>query len=323
MKALQRMLLLLDPSLERTPAVERSIALARAANAQLWLALHDRGPRLGPLGLIDRPWARRVEGLMRDQLSERLRDLRHALLSEGVPEVQVIDDRNRLTAKRVADDVTHHRIDLVIKSVGRPSAQRKRVLLPFDWELLRSCPVPLWMAGAHDTARPKQMIVAAVDPVHPEHGAGALNDRILDTANWLQARGPSELRVLSAFAGIPPGLQALDPFPVAIGLPDAELHEQLRTDHQRALQALVAAHALPAETAMVLNGDPSTSLLDTVTRLQPDVLVIGSLHRRGLDRLFIGSTAERVIGEVACDVLVVPAPAARGRPAVRKPVVAD
>ena len=41
------------------------------------------------------------------------------------------------------------------------------------------------------------------------------------------------------------------------------------------------------------------------TSSAPDIVVMGALSRSGLERVFIGNTAERVLGSLACDVLVV------------------
>jgi universal stress protein E len=42
-----------------------------------------------------------------------------------------------------------------------------------------------------------------------------------------------------------------------------------------------------------------------VERLGADVLVMGAVSRSRLQELFVGSTAERVLDRIACDVLVV------------------
>jgi len=36
-----------------------------------------------------------------------------------------------------------------------------------------------------------------------------------------------------------------------------------------------------------------------------DVMVMGAVSRRGLDRIFLGSTAERVLDRLPCDLLIV------------------
>lgn len=316
MKPIRRILVVLDPSLMHTPALDRAEALARALKAQLWLALFDRGPRLGVLGLMDRAEARRLEGLMREQESTRLEELRERVAGSGALTVHSIDDRASLTAARLVSHVRGNDIDLVIKDVGHESSLRRLVFLPLDWELLRGCPVPLWMVGASAGGLPKR-IVAAVDPVHPEHGAGALNDAILDMARTLRETGPSHIRVFSAYPGLPAGLQGLDPMGTSLGYSADELYERLRLDHRAALEALIQKQRLAADAGVILYGPPAFSILDALEAFRADVLVVGTLRRHGLDRLLLGSTVERLIGEAPCDILAVPAPERTGRAANR------
>ena len=51
-----------------------------------------------------------------------------------------------------------------------------------------------------------------------------------------------------------------------------------------------------------------------------DLIVMGTHGRTGLERLVLGSVAERVMKDAACSVLVVKLP--RGVPATEKPEVA-
>lgn len=306
MKPIRRILLVLDPSLQRTPALARAQALAVALKAQLWLALYDRGPQLGVLGLLDRAEAHTLEAMMREQESRRLAELRQAVAEETSLTVHTIDDAHRLSAQRLEAHVAQHDIDLVIKDVGHESALRRLVFLPLDWELLRSCPAPLWMVGAGASGLPKR-IVAAVDPVHPEHGSGALNDAIFAMARALRDTGDGHLRVFSAYAGLPAGIQGMDPMGLSLSYSLDELYERLRVEHVAALDRLLAEQGLPADSGTMLYGPTAFSILDALETFQPDVLVVGTLRRHGLDRLLMGSTVERLIGEAPCDIVAVPA----------------
>lgn len=304
-RPIRSILLILDPGLSPTPAMSRALALAQALKAQLWIGLFDRGPRLGFWGALDREHAHRLESQMRDQESERLAELRLQLKEQSGLTVRVIDDRERASAERMIEQAVRHDIDLVIKDVGHESALRRLVFLPLDWELLRTSPVPVWLVGAGAQGLP-QSIVAAVDPVHPEHGAGALNEEILGLGKMLSDAGAGALRVCSAFSGLPPGLPALDPMGASIGLAHEELYEKLRVEHRDALRALMTRHGLPVECAEMLYGVPTFCLLDAMSAAPPDLLIVGTLRRHGLDRLLMGSTVERLIGAAPCDVLAVP-----------------
>lgn len=306
MPAIRRILLILDPSLARTPALERAVALARAVKAELWVGLFDAGPGLGIWGVLDRDQARRLESVMRDQESARLNDLVQGLREHDHVNVQVIDDRARPNAEHIVAEIARNQIDLVIKDVGHDSALRRMVFVPLDWELLRTSPMPVWLVAAKSGGLP-QRVAVALDPVHPEHGAGELNEALIAAARAIGAPGGAQLRLLSVFSGLPPELMALDPYASGLAFPDEEFLERLRVAHRGAFHGLIARHGLHADSAEILYGQPVDCVLDAVGNIHPDVLVVGTLRRHGLDRLFMGSTAERLVGRAPCDVLVVPA----------------
>jgi nucleotide-binding universal stress UspA family protein len=63
-------------------------------------------------------------------------------------------------------------------------------------------------------------------------------------------------------------------------------------------------------SAGVQHGDPSGVILLHARSSRPDLIVLGTHQRTGLDRLRAGSVAERVVSQAAQPVLVVPARAA-------------
>lgn len=314
MKSIRRILLILDPSLARTAAMERAVAIATALKAELWLGLFDAGPGLGIWGVLDREEAHDLEARMRDQESLRLDDLVRGLRDYEHLSVQSIDDRGRPNAERIVAEVLRRKIDLVIKDAGHDSLLQRLIHTPLDWELLRTCPVPVWLVAAKFAGLPKR-VAMAFDPVHPEHGAGALNEAMLAAAQTIAAPGKASIRLLSAFAGLPTGLPALDPGATGLAFPYEEFQERLRVAHRVAFDKFLAQHGLPQDGAELLYGPAAASVLEAVGVFHPDVLVVGSLRRHGLDRMFMGSTAERLVGRAGCDVLVVPVDAAVPGPA--------
>lgn len=55
----------------------------------------------------------------------------------------------------------------------------------------------------------------------------------------------------------------------------------------------------------VKEGDPRAMVLDYAAAWNPDLIVVGSHGRKGLDRFLIGSVAESVARHAACSVLIV------------------
>ena len=57
--------------------------------------------------------------------------------------------------------------------------------------------------------------------------------------------------------------------------------------------------------AFILSGKPADAIIETAREKKADIIVLGSHGRTGLEKLLMGSVAERVIVLAACPVLVV------------------
>jgi universal stress protein A len=87
----------------------------------------------------------------------------------------------------------------------------------------------------------------------------------------------------------------------------AKLVEELVREHARALEEL-AAHrrdrvAFGAPIAQA--ADPRDLILAAASRIEADLIVMGTHGRRGLSRLVLGSVAEDVLRRAPCPVLAV------------------
>jgi nucleotide-binding universal stress UspA family protein len=78
-----------------------------------------------------------------------------------------------------------------------------------------------------------------------------------------------------------------------------EAEKNAKTAKEAALKAGVAAKAF------ILSGKPADAIIETAKDAQADLIVVGSHGRTGLEKLLMGSVAERVIVLSSCPVLVV------------------
>jgi nucleotide-binding universal stress UspA family protein len=67
---------------------------------------------------------------------------------------------------------------------------------------------------------------------------------------------------------------------------------------------------------VLLAGDPAGEIIRYATEARADLIVLGTHGRTGLDRLLMGSVAEKVLRGAPCSVLVVKMP--RAAPAVEQ-----
>ncbi len=97
-----------------------------------------------------------------------------------------------------------------------------------------------------------------------------------------------------------------DGMPVMTG----ELLTQIRTDLAAALERVrrdVAAAGVPVDTAL-LDGVPSTEIVELARRGGFDLVVMGTHGRTGIKHALLGSVAEKVVRKAPCPVLTVRLP---------------
>ncbi|MDH3603950.1 MAG: universal stress protein [Candidatus Tectomicrobia bacterium] len=58
---------------------------------------------------------------------------------------------------------------------------------------------------------------------------------------------------------------------------------------------------------LIVTGKPAETIVSWAASKQPQVLILGTHRRHGLDHLLLGSITERVLRQALCSVLVVPA----------------
>jgi nucleotide-binding universal stress UspA family protein len=91
----------------------------------------------------------------------------------------------------------------------------------------------------------------------------------------------------------------------------AHAYQALRDRTARDAGALVASAARQLQDAgfrtstVVLEGEPRRVILDCAATWRPDLIVVGSRGKSGLDRLLLGSTSEHIARHAACSVEIV------------------
>jgi nucleotide-binding universal stress UspA family protein len=91
------------------------------------------------------------------------------------------------------------------------------------------------------------------------------------------------------------------------GMPP-NIQEKLKDEARAALKkakALFDAKNLPVETVLEMGLVPANSIISKAQEGKYDRIVIGSTGRSALERVFMGSTATKVVAHAPCEVTVV------------------
>jgi universal stress protein E len=277
------------------PVVERAGWLAERVGAAVELFACDYDSDIDA-GRVATVWV--PEPGVREQLlathRRRLETLAEPLRRRGIDvSVEVAWDYPQHEA--VLRHVAARRPWLVAKNTVHHNIVQRTLLTNTDWQLVRTCPVPLLLVKPREIA-PRPIVLAAVDPVHEHDKPAALDDAIYRFAADLADKADGSLQVVHAFST-----------PLGVELPP-DVRERLATEHRDAMASFTSSHAIPAENVHLLEGLAHECLQHAVEAQHADFLVMGVIARRGFDALFIGSTAARVLDRLPCDLIVIKAP---------------
>ncbi len=205
------------------------------------------------------------------------------------------------THESMIREVVRERIDLVVADSHRHNPMARLMLSNTDWQLIRLCPCPVLLTKADRSYEHLQVLVS-VDPLHAHAKPESLDVQLLTygkTLSTLFSGGLHAAHFYPLTMMIPTGFMG-EPLP----LPSAVMAEYARRAEQ-AFTALVHGPALKGLGTYCRPGMAVVELPALVRELAPHLVVMGAVSRSGIKRLFIGSTAERVIDELACDVLII------------------
>lgn len=217
----------------------------------------------------------------------------------------------RVQAMAVAEKPAHEAIvrraiatqaDLIVTGTRHHGFADRMLLRHTDWELVRHAPAPLLLVKS-DRAATKAVVLAAIDPLHAHAKPARLDGRILDVAENMATMLNGTLHAVHAYiplsvmlaTGIGEPL-AWDPTPL-----DADYTKRVTKAFAHELQST----RIPTSRRHLRVGNAAKELVDCATRIRATLVVMGAVSRSGLERLFVGSTDERALDELTCDVLIV------------------
>jgi len=295
---LETILVVLDAARHRNAALRRGIELARRSGAVLHLCLFDHDPMIQLYGEDLEPNVRRAA------IAHFIDTRMHPLAADAA---ELAGQGLRVECDVVWAPAPHQAIiakaieigaDLVIKNLDE-IAPRRFFLRPLDWKLLRMLPADLMLLRADSAVLPRR-IVATVDtgdsPSHP----GTLNEAVVRHSLRLARYAEAELH-----------LAHVAPYIAGGEMVDHRLQSSYKKKIDRdvtAFRQFAEAQGVPCDRCHLLSGEAAPSLVRFGERIGADTLAMGSVFRSAWDRFMLGTTAEQLLAESACDILMIKEP---------------
>mgnify|MGYP001074606093 FL=1 len=282
----------LAPEERSQPAVERAAKLAAAFRAELILFHAALEPAISGRSLFD---SRRLAALRGAVVATRramLEKLCAQLQARGITArcAVVWEDPPYAAVIRAA---IRDNADLVVIGAHRPRASRLPILRQNDWELMRYCSRPLLIV--RQPVKRSGAVVAAVDPSHANDKPAALDVELAKAGAVLAAGLNTELHVAHC---IPDSA-----FPLGHITPKDRL--RMKRERQARVEEVLEKARVDARKVHMLDGLVEVALPVLLRKVHAQALVLGALSRRWLQGFVVGNTAERLIHETTCDLLIV------------------
>jgi len=303
MRTISKVLSVVDPTADDQPAMQRAAWLAKQTGAELELLVCYYNEYLSGDRLFDSPSLEKARHEVMANQEQHLEVLAEPFRKDGVVVVT--------TAKwdhPLYEGIVRHAIassaDIVFKDTHHHSAVERALLTNTDWNLIRTCPAPLWLVKPHDLAD-SPVFVAAIDPMNQHDKPAALDDEILQICKLLGEKVDGDIHAFHSYDPRIAVATATANAYIPVSLPFDEIEQQMHEDHQKRFNEITSFHSVDDDHAHLVAGLTHEELPLIAESLNADVVVMGAVARNRWKRLFIGATAERTLEHLPCDLLIV------------------
>lgn len=303
MRKISQILCVIDPTADAQPALRRAAWLARsvAAELELFVCYYNEylsGDRLFDSPSLEKARAEVIAGHEKylDKMAEPLRQSGLVVRTKAVWDHPLYEGVVRRASAIGAD--------MVFKDTHHHSVVSRALLTNTDWSLIRTCPVPLWLAKPGDPPE-KKIFLAAIDPLNTHDKPAALDDEILVLSKMLAQKTDAEIRVFHSYDPRIAVATATANAYIPVSLPFDEIEEQMREQHEKRFSEITNFHGIDDNKAHLIAGLTHEELPQLASDLKATVVVMGAVARNPWKRLFIGATAERTLDHLPCDLLII------------------
>mgnify|MGYP001819212670 FL=1 len=303
MKDINKILSVIDPTVEEQPAMHRAAWLARHTGAELELLICYYNEYLSGDRLFDSPSLEKARREVIANHEQHLEAFAEPLRADGI-----VVRTSAVWDHPLYEGIVRHAIqteaDIVLKDTHDHSAATRALLTNTDWNLIRTCPIPLWLVKPRDFGD-APVFVAAIDPMHQHDKPAALDDEILHVSLGVAGKVGGEVHAFHAYDPRIAVATATANAYIPVSLPFDEIEQQMHEDHEKRFKEITEFHKVGESNAHLVAGLTHEELPIIADKLAADVVVMGAVARNRWKRLFIGATAERTLEDLPCDLLII------------------
>lgn len=303
MRNINKILAVIDPASKTQPAMQRAAWLAEKTGAELELLICYYNEYLSGDRLFDSPSLEKARREVLENSEKLLERLAEPLRKTGVV-VKTTALWDHPLFEGIVRRVVETEAEIVFKDTHHHSALQRSFLTNTDWNLIRTCPVPLWLVKPRDFGA-APTIVASIDPMNDHDKPAALDDEILQISKLLVEKVGGKVHAFHSYDPRIAVATATANAYIPVSLPFDEIEQQMHEDHQKRFREITAFHGIDNECTHLVSGLTHEELPELAEQISADLVVMGAVARNRWKRLFIGATAERTLEFLPCDLLII------------------
>ena len=281
----------IDPTKENQPALERAIQSAKMANAKLHLFqciyhTYVSSPDLDQVA-IEEKFLGKLQSYVDRVLKENIE----------VSHEQVWDKNWRQAITSAADKLE----SLMIFKPSYIHTRAERSEETADWTLLRNCCRPVMLIH-NNTRWEKRIVLAAVNLTAEDKLHQKLNDNIINVASSLRSTYDADVHFVNAISA-PETAKQIDDDDLMIA--NSWPGMKTRSVPKAALTPASVAQrcGVDEDHVHLCIGASVDTILSKAKQLGADLILVGTVARGGIRARLLGNTAERLLDDAECDIL--------------------
>ena len=300
MKNYRNVLAVLDAGEININALEKTLLLAKLdedVRVTVLLPVFDFSRELGSIMSFPE----------KEEMLSRIVDAREAELEQAIKDQGISGDQvtvkviwTRSAGSAIGAELKNGSYDLILKTFSE-NGTLDMITGSEDRRLLRKAQIPVILVKGEQWQKGSPILVA-------------LNFTELGFCNRVNRKLLREAQILCRLSGCEIHLVYAVNFPIIntyIDVPGylpSTYSEAVRNDCNAKLKRYADDHRIPHENIHLLTGSPDDVIPETANSLKAAAVLLGSMGRDGFSGAMIGNTAERIMDDLQCDVIVIRTP---------------
>ncbi|PCJ27111.1 MAG: hypothetical protein COA96_04140 [SAR86 cluster bacterium] len=299
MKTVENILVVIDPTVDRDFVADRAKLIAKAANAKLTFFINNENTLTDHSYIyegVDGDFFEKQRLLFEQHYKKILDSLVDEFTNDNIDVTGVFTEHHHL-AEAIINQTKEMKPDMVMKSTHNHNMVERSLVSNTDWRLIRKCPAPLLLVKPCEW-HTDGSAVTAVDPFHRKAIQANLDHVLINHTERIARLLDQAPHVFHSYF---PFVSSMFPLgsESTIGL------DNMRQEHEGKINELLQGHNIPKENIQLSHGEIVPQLIKYLKLVNANVLVIGALSRNVLERAIVGNTAEKILQDCPCDVLVI------------------